>query len=172
MCGELTATASIIWKSVGSPPRVWGIVGQAYPMCAECRFTPTCVGNWEHRQQGCTTTSVHPHVCGELSTQPRDISRADGSPPRVWGIAVSVILAPALLSVHPHVCGELYSHDPIINHHYGSPPRVWGIESGIVTRTNRHRFTPTCVGNWLLYSPVSSSVTVHPHVCGELVIRP
>ena len=71
-------------------------------------------------------------------------------------------------SVHPHVCGELTQYLFIDRDCNGSSPRVWGTLICYWKTTAACRFIPTCVGNSVLYPAISSMITVHPHVCGEL----
>jgi len=53
----------------------------------------------------------------------------------------------------------------------GSSPRVWG--TFIIRAPTRRQcgFIPTCVGNILSHRPLNSLQSVHPHVCGEHVLR-
>ncbi len=66
VCGEY----SWLWHRLtpwgGSPPRMWGIRLKSGQLLAECRFTPTYVGN---------TPEVSPLLIVK-----------GGSPPRMWGI--------------------------------------------------------------------------------------
>ena len=51
----------------------------------------------------------------------------------------------------------------------GSSPRVWGILLQRLQLGFAHRFIPTCVGNTIRYPDKCTSITVHPHVCGEYI---
>ena len=130
---------------------------------------------------------VHPHVCGEHCTEYYRPNLSFGSSPRVWGTyLVADIKADhtrfiptcvgnidagfsffVLDAVHPHVCGE---HTRVPHHNYpicGSSPRVWGTFRSTGENFICRRFIPTCVGNIVPLIFVSSTVPVHPHVCGE-----
>ncbi len=134
-------------KVVGSPPRVWGIPHIPLRGHRRTRFTPTCVGNTFSTRSINSSTSVHPHVCGEYDGTGLSYRVNDGSPPRVWGIpplpptpVPEPRFTPTCVgnthdnlhyqifyTVHPHVCGE-YSIPRYSKFHFnGSPPRVWGI---------------------------------------------
>ncbi len=65
VCGEYLILAMISLLFGGSPPRVWGILRLAPRMLMRVRFTPTCVGNTNHKKDAAVTITVHPHVCGE-----------------------------------------------------------------------------------------------------------
>ena len=156
----------------------------------ECRFIPTCVGNSWLPCAGTAAGPVHPHVCGELSRFVGRESHNHGSSPRVWGTPSAQAKSPSNARfiptcvgnsdisyskyqkepVHPHVCGELLTKCQCSARFVGSSPRVWGTllnPAGIKFDT---RFIPTCVGNSFFVSQTSTPLSVHPHVCGELVI--
>ena len=154
-------------KRIGSSPRVWGTQrhkkGPGYP----CRFIPTCVGNTLPPHVPRAMQTVHPHVCGEHTSQKEGTWFQFGSSPRVWGTqhcAASLIISirfiptcvgntlqepqtPIMTPVHPHVCGEHLFDSHVFGRFYGSSPRVWGthIYSGVLL--DYIRFIPTCVGN-------------------------
>ena len=72
------------------------------------------------------------------------------------------------VSVHPHVHGELLtSYLPIVVL-VGSSPRAWGTPCRSIRSLGCSRFIPTCMGNSLRNGSILGSLTVHPHVHGEL----
>ena len=107
VCGEGMGTVTIDGTPGGSPPRVWGRRTTALSGTAHVRFTPTCVGKaCVPRACFVPRRAVHPHVCGEGTTEqllqqlvnrftPTCVGKAHdrhasplpqhGSPPRVWG---------------------------------------------------------------------------------------
>ena len=85
VCGEDSVISSAVAHKIGSPPRVWGRRAQDYQFTGADGFTPTCVGKTSVVQVYCTTTTVHPHVCGEDSLTFLFFGIIFGSPPRVWG---------------------------------------------------------------------------------------
>ena len=151
------------------------------------RFIPTCVGNGSRCTCAPSAPPVHPHVCGERSSDPLSGIQGAGSSPRVWGTDPRHPLLrpqprfiptcvgngfvsrprPAHVAVHPHVCGERCSRLENWPSMGGSSPRVWGTVPFTNLQRLDERFIPTCVGNgrpgerWLVHRPV------HPHVCGE-----
>jgi len=70
-------------------------------------------------------------------------------------------------AVHPHVCGEHLVGVWLVRFQVGSSPRVWGTLKGNILLLRKYRFIPTCVGNIPLAQNLPSSLSVHPHVCGE-----
>ena len=72
------------------------------------------------------------------------------------------------MAVHPRVCGELDGNVDFVEAKVGSSPRVRGTPNfddlyGVLTR-----FIPACAGNSRAGKTLSSSLAVHPRVCGEL----
>ena len=74
-------------------------------------------------------------------------------------------------AVHPHVCGEYNNSGRFWRFNCGSPPRMWGILCHLECYTLCYRFTPTYVGNTSPMSIAPHIAPVHPHVCGEYLIR-
>ncbi len=186
-CGEYRSGKGATRTVSGSPPRLWGILCRICEMSAPARFTPTPVGNTPAILGYCAESSVHPHACGEYFHAQNGIIRFAGSPPRLWGI----LLFPSPLdnfgrftptpvgntgdkvdlgsvrTVHPHACGEYSFRAPVQVSFNGSPPRLWGIPATQRRLAGARRFTPTPVGNTASpFFPVTS-VSVHPHACGE-----
>ena len=73
--------------------------------------------------------------------------------------------------VHPHGCGERAisaKRETLAN---GSSPRVWGPGLGAGAEAEERRFIPTGVGNGTASQGAKTGSAVHPHGCGERVIR-
>ena len=68
-CGEHIFIISIIAAKLGSSPRLWGT--QLSPSSREIpiRFIPTPVGNTPATHTPRFSSAVHPHACGEHSSQ-------------------------------------------------------------------------------------------------------
>ena len=115
-----------------------------------------------------------------------------GSSPRVWGTRVcphnaaihhrfipacvgnSTTPADSTLvgTVHPRVCGELTPTDLADARISGSSPRVWGTRyrQRRISEAINMRFIPACVGNSIGQCHSLWDLSVHPRVCGELVL--
>ncbi len=52
----------------------------------------------------------------------------------------------------------------------GSPPRVWGHFDHRMEVLAPGRFTPTCVGTLTPFLNARVTISVHPHVCGDIVV--
>jgi len=52
---------------------------------AAARFTPTRVGTTVRDYSEYIAPTVHPHACGDNYGKVKEVARAHGSPPRVWG---------------------------------------------------------------------------------------
>ena len=130
----------------GSPPRVWGKLPKSQVRKVAFRFTPTRVGKTSHPFPVRRPAAVHPHACGENSTDIWTPAFKFGSPPRVWGKLSQ-------------------GFDEFVK--IGSPPRVWGKLWVPWSTIARKRFTPTRVGKTSRRPPTSPPRPVHPHACGE-----
>ena len=188
-CGECLAELADLPVAQGSPPRVWGMQ-QLHPnRILDPRFTPTRVGNASPQEIQITSSSVHPHACGECVLPWRAMSWANGSPPRVWGMrkmarrntpsrrftptrvgnAIWLTVSVTLTAVHPHACGECLMQRVCLLLLSGSPPRVWGMLQLTQHLTRVQRFTPTRVGNAYASGRGRLDGMVHPHACGECI---
>ena len=132
---------------------------------------------------------VHPHACGELTSEFVKENARYGSSPRMWGTRENdeeVInmcrfipthvgnsrnssTAAPLFSVHPHACGELHRRYKRKSDNCGSSPRMWGTRIYHASYNIFFRFIPTHVGNSLFGAKPPKYASVHPHACGELL---
>jgi len=153
------------------------------------RFIPTCMGNSPISPPRPRTSSVHPHVHGELIDAVLGSIGMHGSSPRAWGTRplcrrrgdvcrfIPTCMGNSLTkavkenteAVHPHVHGELFINQIIYIVAIGSSPRAWGTRARRDQTPHRDRFIPTCMGNSDCISARQRSASVHPHVHGELI---
>ena len=131
----------------GSPPRVWGILFRYVETVDGFRFTPTRVGNTARTLRRCNALPVHPHACGEYGGGQTRRYTPNGSPPRVWGILLTVWVRFGKLRFTPTRVGNTICSSNPRTLPRGSPPRVWGIPLRVEHAPHRRRFTPTRVGN-------------------------
>ena len=152
VCGELAIVGRLRHAVRGSSPRVRGTLARIIP--------------------GCARRQVHPRVCGEL---PRG---ADGARhrhrfiPACAGNSRSPAWAATSPAVHPRVCGELGAEQLAVKQRRGSSPRVRGTRANAGEQSVEARFIPACAGNSLRARTTLSPSTVHPRVCGELLLSP
>ncbi len=186
-CGEHLLRLDERRVNDGSPPRMWGT---RHPACVDendKRFTPTHVGNTGSPRNRFPPLSVHPHACGEHWSSIAGSLRLIGSPPRMWGTRSLLCNMLPLLrftpthvgntqckyrasvnnTVHPHACGEHGIQRVSTKTTNGSPPRMWGTPRRPPQQRKPLRFTPTHVGNTVLFRPAPGLPAVHPHACGE-----
>ena len=155
------------------------------------RYIPTPVGRFPITGTVPPELPVHPHACGEIASSGGIHSAGCGTSPRLWGDSdvipkdldtLRYIPTPVgrldyfaskseLLPVHPHACGEICSMVHRISVWYGTSPRLWGDCTLSRIRKAHSRYIPTPVGRFALSSPYSSSISVHPHACGEILMR-
>ncbi len=148
-CGEHLPSGYCSSSASGSSPRMWGTrLGAADDPCA-CRFIPTHVGNTTSVFALPTTNTVHPHACGEHTSDITERASMSGSSPRMWGTQQGLAMGLAFIrfipthvgntihlprniwnvSVHPHACGEHQSESSSTCMRPGSSPRMWGTRS-------------------------------------------
>ncbi len=170
---------------------MWGTLRLYRLGVRESRFIPTGVGNTVSPSNSSGCTAVHPHGCGEHVRREGRRFGLSGSSPRVWGtLQQSLVHSWSLRfiptgvgntqdhgqhaqhdAVHPHGCGEHCFPTAMIDFNSGSSPRVWGTRCAGGVREVPARFIPTGVGNTLCHARDLAQCSVHPHGCGEHMIR-
>ena len=150
----------------GSPPPMWGKVGESAQNLNPLRITPTHVGKSYVLRVVQPDSEDHPHPCGEKSAATAETEGDIGSPPPMWGKvdttqnkltafritpthvgkSLSIKMKKATAWDHPHPCGEKSPGRLGIYHRIGSPPPMWG--KAIVKQQPQgiSRITPTHVG--------------------------
>ena len=126
VCGENLQRASPPSTSGGSPPRVRGKPLESEPHTLGVGITPACAGKTRLCPAAPTRSEDHPRVCGENEHDVASTIWNEGSPPRVRGKQIWLVvkmlsnrITPAcagktncsrsrtfLLKDHPRVCGE------------------------------------------------------------------
>ena len=126
-------------------------------------------------------------MCGERFSASRCVVAPNGSSPRVRGTRdatgpgtvtdrfIPACAGNALLfvdqiahdAVHPRVCGERIHLSSDLPPDYGSSPRVRGTPVITSIASTINWFIPACAGNASAVKSNSTSISVHPRVCGE-----
>ena len=173
--------------STGSPPRVRGKVRAGCPAGLPDRITPACAGKSSTRAKTALTRRDHPRVCGE---KPRALPvpfPETGSPPRVRGKGIGVLLQSGSVGItpacagksnrdqtilttfedHPRVCGEKLRLCEFLLSSLGSPPRVRGKAASACLTSFQTGITPACAGKSPPPLGVENPRRDHPRVCGE-----
>ncbi len=117
----------------------------------EYRFTPTGVGKTSVAAPIISSSSVHPHGCGENTTETLLDPRTSGSPPRVWGkllitakngrisrftptgvgkTSIILVSLAVIARFTPTGVGKTLPALLDTDETCGSPPRVWGKRFG------------------------------------------
>ena len=190
MCGEKCTPFSLAPTALGSPPRVRG--KGVICTCPQLwhRITPACAGKSADNVTVSVVSQDHPRVCGEKGFTAAKEMRCLGSPPRVRGKVIFLLLDFVLLWDHPRVCGEkLYQIvsvemlDRITpacagksylacrpgTNVLGSPPCVRGKGHDFCSSAVFHRITPACAGKSLHCRLFIENTWDHPRVCGEKI---
>ena len=192
VCGELDYEHQSLFAENGSSPRVRGTRRRPGRPADVRRFIPACAGNSASARTSSHVWPVHPRVCGELAARINASAPTNGSSPRVRGTRPRCPSCRRTTTVHPRVCGELDGESAVTPLRVGSSPRVRGTLVLLVHRVQGARFIPACAGNSLpakdrgvlpvrfipacagnspLRPAANSPRTVHPRVCGELLVR-
>ena len=151
-CGERRSANYSGAVSAGSSPRMWGTA--LHDCCVQCvqRFIPTHVGNGPFASAVSAAAAVHPHACGERTSNCATATGCAGSSPRMWGTGLGkgfkllgqrfipthvgnggmVRDEIAIQTVHPHACGERVGQVRTGQADGGSSPRMWG--TGVTAR--------------------------------------
>ena len=126
-------------------------------------------------------------MCGEQPNYPLAPNPVKGSPPRVRGTDVFIILNRPLPRItpacagnsplavaraafakdHPRVCGEQVTQNAILLRDTGSPPRVRGTVLSCPMGSSPLGITPACAGNSSIQAARKGFLQDHPRVCGE-----
>ena len=75
----------------GSSPRVWGQVYIFTIYRFSTGIIPTRVGTRTLDKKSCLRYKDHPHACGDKKKDYNLVGVNNGSSPRVWGQAVSIL---------------------------------------------------------------------------------
>ena len=165
-CGDMNTPIGVCVHTLGSPPRVRGHAELAQLLPMQRRITPAGAGTWALQKPSCIATWItpagagtclrpalatylitdHPRGCGDMAASSAAWWIALGSPPRVRGHGVHLILfrfhdriTPAgagtcclpsgecfRIRDHPRGCGDMSWRFIIQSEPVGSPPRVRG----------------------------------------------
>ena len=187
VCGEQPHAEGFCLDRIGSSPRVRGTGPLGCVREDLVRFIPACAGNRFFQVILDRVQTVHPRVCGEQPCFTRRSIQRFGSSPRVRGTGGKRDcqggkrrFIPACAGnrphapegrtgrpVHPRVCGEQRTNFASDSDGAGSSPRVRGTDQAFEPPINVPRFIPACAGNRFSRLLHSTTVPVHPRVCGE-----
>ena len=165
MCGDYIFVHNITLDSIGSPPRVRGLL--------QCREQ--------------VLSRDHPRVCGDYIFRYAETGTGVGSPPRVRGLRKirlfldsSAGITPACAGTtcigivleslkwdHPRVCGDYFVMFAKTLIRSGSPPRVRGLRGSYELQAWFQGITPTCAGTTLPLAHWRRACQDHPRVCGD-----
>ena len=191
-CAGNSATATSCPRLPPVHPRVCGeLVAGGGGADRRQRFIPACAGNSPSARLRRMSATVHPRVCGELrwrhgrlpascGSSPRVRgTRAEGLPPRVAerfipacaGNSRRAHFSPSRPPVHPRVCGELASALAFADVGIRFIPACAGNSSrASVASITSCGSSPRVRGTHGVRANRGTSITVHPRVCGELVV--
>ena len=172
---------------MGSSPRVWGQVYNAFSIRSYFRIIPTRVGTRLQWRSARITPTDHPHACGDKELVLCAILPYKGSSPRVWGQGFqkscdfrSHRIIPTRVGTschfypnhgqgkdHPHACGDKRKRTMNARDKLGSSPRVWGQVVFLLSYRCADRIIPTRVGTRTDECDMLTFKQDHPHACGD-----
>ena len=106
VCGEYGVRVSAWGLTLGSPPRVRGILAEPVNRAFKSGITPACAGNTSRFSISSRTSGDHPRVCGEYGLYQAEKPRLGGSPPRVRGIPAFACHLLCLSGITPACAGN------------------------------------------------------------------
>ena len=193
--GKHLVSRGVTLAVTGSPPRVWG--KHYITARANCPITVHphgCGENDTYFVPSAHVTSVHPHGCGENVSLGLLFLAGYRFTPTGVGKTAAAVCQGCPPAVHPHGCGENSQFPGLVPGNGTVHPHGCGENVGLQQQCAAHplRFTPTGVGKTLLSSSqprrtngspprvwgkraasrsTRAASPVHPHGCGENVIR-
>ena len=155
------------------------------------RYIPTPVGRLQRGGSWTVRMPVHPHACGEIVTTNHYIVWINGTSPRLWG---DLFTPPGAIhqaryiptpvgrffqracyyinvAVHPHACGEIPQAGSGFADINGTSPRLWGDWAYNWLYAVSGWYIPTPVGRLITNKTNMVKFPVHPHACGEILLR-
>ena len=155
------------WDRVGSPPRVRGKVRAGCRPTCNLRITPACAGKSLAGRYADGVEEDHPRVCGEKCICGGDHRHRVGSPPRVRGKGIALIMTIILLGITPACAGKSQRFPAKIAWRWDHP-RVCGEKcDGRGHDRGAGGITPACAGKRTAQLPEPKGREDHPRVCGE-----
>ena len=148
---------------------MWGQVGLDIWYQFDSRIIPTRVGTRRVRPRLRTRAKDHPHACGDKKSSKKIYVMPKGSSPRVWGQERQRIPTHAQTRIIPTRVGTRYLVNKGSEVGWGSSPRVWGQELLKVGFCHDGGIIPTRVGTSAMPMTPTTTVTDHPHACGDKV---
>ena len=128
------------------------------------------MGSTRQAQTIAYTSKNHPHVYGEYRAWSARKPSYLESPPCVWGVHGSNLIALLNRRITPMFMGS--TDGAFVGMFYGveSPPCVWGVQSFNHRTLFRLGITPMCMGSTVLQYHLIQKVWNHPHVYGEYAL--
>ena len=189
MRGEYQVVGVLYDRDAGSPPLARGIrcTEEYNPLIP--RITPACAGNTKHLLKNPLRTKDHPRLRGEYFSLNATPDMILGSPPLARGIRMILNARHNRLGITPACAGNTIKKrhcptapgdHPRLRGEYqqrvwnsmtrsGSPPLARGILYNIIAASYRHRITPACAGNTLVYMDSNDFQRDHPRLRGEYI---
>ena len=183
---SLNATPDMI---LGSPPLARGILSSINSIVSGYGITPACAGNTKIADGNVAATEDHPRLRGEYCLSNHPVRTIQGSPPLARGIRMILNArhnrlritpacagntikkrhCPTAPGDHPRLRGEYQQRVWNSMTRSGSPPLARGILYNIIAASYRHRITPACAGNTLVYMDSNDFQRDHPRLRGEYI---
>ena len=145
-CGEKNQRSQVRIIGLGSPPRMRGKVHVTTVSSLPSRITPAHAGKSDRHRMRSIVCQDHPRACGEKPSQGLRPHFLQGSPPRMRGKVLSLVILLLRMGItpahagkrvvwepqtfdfedHPRACGEKCNTGARQSEEKGSPPRMRG----------------------------------------------
>ena len=128
--GDMSTPSHLTVSSVGSPPRMWGILAMLKAAGIVSPVHPhACGGYWTNAKNAHCCNRFTPTHVGDILMPAHHECTAAGSPPRMWGISLRLNLGAVSKRFTPTHVGDMSVSRSMFSASHGSPPRMWGISS-------------------------------------------
>ena len=166
-CGEHPNTASSLYMSLGSSPRMRGT--PVTPLCRprEVGIIPAHAGNTVGVDVDAERPWDHPRACGEHITLGAAKTGTRGSSPRMRGTPSTRPRTCSPTGDHPRACGEHAFAAFCPCRCWGSSPRMRGTRPIWLIAVTPDGIIPAHAGNTPARTQPPANRRDHPRACGE-----
>ena len=166
-CGENVVAGIVLFRWLGSSPRVRGKRREGAALAAVARLIPARAGKTPCGHEFAPSFPAHPRACGENRSGSTRLRSDQGSSPRVRGKRSNLPdseFMPRLIPARAGKTMESASDPPWL----GAHPRACG-ENGTsrVAATVLPRLIPARAGKTVGATPCPPGTSAHPRACGE-----
>ena len=169
-CGEKAGIRAVGLGRWGSPPRMQGKVKCFLKNLPSKRITPACAGKSADGQIASAGNWDHPRACGEKLPDGKCTLYPQGSPPRMRGKGLNILLVLLILRITPAHAGKRKRQADRLQEGQDHPRACGEKCPSLRERRHWHRITPAHAGKSVFRPDVLFPFGDHPRVCGEKTV--